>query len=1046
MRCHFHHAGLQVLTCCALFFGTSVSLSAQGCESVFTHNLLPQGVIDIGIDPGGSPTFADQGIELVFDFFDPGGGPVYGSASSLDATPEFGFTRILALNDISAVYTLSQALPPGSTIQQVVVEFNDLNPNPEEIRINGAPPVFWNITDLMSAPNLPLAPGVEVQVDMMPGSSTVGKLILTGDLGEIKLGGTNLHLDDVCINPDGDPNGGGGGIPGCTYEVAINFDPNATIDNGSCQFDHQGVQSQIHCTANDTNAIAGAIARTIIDPNFLSSLPPQTTLSIQYSDQSQEVIPKVQTAQATQVLKTFSNPFGPYFFTVSATNPDTTITIAHHSNQCPNNYLSNYARNIIAQHAPQYSLLGSDTVKINPAPNSFEQHSIHLRWLDDQNATQDVSDLFSLTAFVNEGLNIPELDQTDTVPTFIDSVTIGNTVYNTSILSRPIEYVHFDTDSLGTTHVFPEPQNIHQVVAVRDNLKISKTAIQPDTQSFANNYPAFASMPINWAAVGAVLAGAALLYTIWDNETEQNCEEECGRTYEYACVGTREQKIVIINICTCSGIPKRTERRILESYECCEDGFNTCWACSPDCDDGGVEGTGGVDHPEDPYDKPLTGGQTYPTLNIIDLNPTCPCGDSEALQWTSTYDGGCPCELDEDINSNRAPAQSLDNIVALAPVNGPRTSDSVFFSMISDSELGRIFSINSAVPSGHTAYVSLGQSPNSLDGDHSSVRLETTHSANSLVALLRDQNNFGNRYQYYYSQLLSPELPPSPIPGWDTCTKQYLNSSDPTQPTETIIAPDECAAIFSQSSSNILFAMYAFQFLDNAQGSAIQLKTAAEEENAGIFAMNAQYRLDLRPASSPNQLWLHFTTPSINNTRAIQEPEIANQFDPNLAFILNESDTLILGEGSAYTMTESTSYFDGNKIHFYIEIIHSDSIHVLDIQHSSPSTLHGFGLETYESNNTALSNWTPYNSLVTDTTLSFESVVELCPNSLLSSSFQPGCTYPLATNYSSIASWDNGSCTFDMNPPSCITDLDGDGLTAVGDILLILGAFGNSCN
>ena len=68
-----------------LLLSVSLDASAQGCESVFTHNLLPQGVIETGIDPGGSPTFTDPGIELVFDFFDPGGGLAYGSASSWDA-------------------------------------------------------------------------------------------------------------------------------------------------------------------------------------------------------------------------------------------------------------------------------------------------------------------------------------------------------------------------------------------------------------------------------------------------------------------------------------------------------------------------------------------------------------------------------------------------------------------------------------------------------------------------------------------------------------------------------------------------------------------------------------------------------------------------------------------------------------------------------------------------------------------------------------------------------------------------------------------------
>ena len=219
-----------------LAFGPVQLLHAQGCTNVFTHNSLPSGVIPTGIDPGGSPTFTDQGIALSFGVYQGPNGPQYGTALAESASAEFGFTQVLALQEISAVYSLSQALPAGTNVQQVVVFFQDLNPGPEEIRVNDASPVFWNITDLMAAPNLPLAPGIEVAIDMEPGSTTVGKLILTGNVGSLKLGGMDLKLDDVCINPNEDPNGGGGGIPGCTYEVAINFDPNATIDNGSCQF------------------------------------------------------------------------------------------------------------------------------------------------------------------------------------------------------------------------------------------------------------------------------------------------------------------------------------------------------------------------------------------------------------------------------------------------------------------------------------------------------------------------------------------------------------------------------------------------------------------------------------------------------------------------------------------------------------------------------------------------------------------------------------------------------------------------------------------
>ena len=74
-----------------------------------------------------------------------------------------------------------------------------------------------------------------------------------------------------------------------------------------------------------------------------------------------------------------------------------------------------------------------------------------------------------------------------------------------------------------------------------------------------------------------------------------------------------------------------------------------------------------------------------------------------------------------------------------------------------------------------------------------------------------------------------------------------------------------------------------------------------------------------------------------------------------------------------------------------------------------------------------------------------------------------GCTDPMACNYDAAASEDDGSCAYlseacgegtvwDQNTQTCIptpemcgSDVDGDGLVAVGDLLLVLADFGNTC-
>ena len=55
-----------------------------------------------------------------------------------------------------------------------------------------------------------------------------------------------------------------------------------------------------------------------------------------------------------------------------------------------------------------------------------------------------------------------------------------------------------------------------------------------------------------------------------------------------------------------------------------------------------------------------------------------------------------------------------------------------------------------------------------------------------------------------------------------------------------------------------------------------------------------------------------------------------------------------------------------------------------------------------------------------------------------------GCTYPDASNYNAAATIDDGTCEVSGSNP-CPTDLDGDGATAVGDLLLLLGSFGQNC-
>ena len=66
------------------------------------------------------------------------------------------------------------------------------------------------------------------------------------------------------------------------------------------------------------------------------------------------------------------------------------------------------------------------------------------------------------------------------------------------------------------------------------------------------------------------------------------------------------------------------------------------------------------------------------------------------------------------------------------------------------------------------------------------------------------------------------------------------------------------------------------------------------------------------------------------------------------------------------------------------------------------------------------------------------------PSSLCVGLAEAGCTYPDGSNYSSNAVWDDGTCTFDLALSDC-PDNNGDGLVGVNDVLILLAAFGDTC-
>ena len=57
----------------------------------------------------------------------------------------------------------------------------------------------------------------------------------------------------------------------------------------------------------------------------------------------------------------------------------------------------------------------------------------------------------------------------------------------------------------------------------------------------------------------------------------------------------------------------------------------------------------------------------------------------------------------------------------------------------------------------------------------------------------------------------------------------------------------------------------------------------------------------------------------------------------------------------------------------------------------------------------------------------------------------PGCLDPEALNFSPHFNVDDGGCIYNSGNPDCPSDITGDGVVSVGDLLELLSSFGEGC-
>ena len=182
------------------------------CDMEFTHELMAAG--DVAAPGAGVTVASEDDIDLSLDNIQYiSGASNFGTATVQAAQPEAGDGQVLWLNNIMAVYDVSAAGP----VQQVSFDFIDYG-GLENLRINGL--LLVDGIDDMHGANLG---GVTVAVAYNTYSGFIaGEVILTGNVQELGVAGQELYIDNVCVIA-GDANGGDCDLE-CDYTTDFDSD------------------------------------------------------------------------------------------------------------------------------------------------------------------------------------------------------------------------------------------------------------------------------------------------------------------------------------------------------------------------------------------------------------------------------------------------------------------------------------------------------------------------------------------------------------------------------------------------------------------------------------------------------------------------------------------------------------------------------------------------------------------------------------------------------------------------------------------------------
>ena len=184
----------------------------------------------------GSFMFNEGGVDMYIGALN---SSLYGTTYNMNIIdtspwPTFGTGQVMHTNNATVTFDLD-SIPTDS----VCLDILDMG-GFEYLEVNGVGFSSMNGYGQLTAAPMNMG-GVQVQVignpivtatssgPMVTGFN--GRLVLHGNVNKLEIGGQEFWIDNLCI---GEGSGIAPAIPGCTYDGAENYNPEATVDDGSC--------------------------------------------------------------------------------------------------------------------------------------------------------------------------------------------------------------------------------------------------------------------------------------------------------------------------------------------------------------------------------------------------------------------------------------------------------------------------------------------------------------------------------------------------------------------------------------------------------------------------------------------------------------------------------------------------------------------------------------------------------------------------------------------------------------------------------------------